>query len=135
MFCCLPKLPAHVSPPTFNNTYIILKNRQVAVRVLSVAQKRRLSSMEKQKNFRSFCARKALMTLRLEQCHQNWLTMVEKYHHFDRKRPVLPGAFLFRQVVNQLADCTSFPFVLCTFGILSVNKELCFTVFLRKALQ
>ena len=46
---------------------------------------------------------------------------LEKYHHFDRIRPVLLGAFLFRQVVNQLADCTSFPFVLCTFGILSVN--------------
>ena len=29
--------------------------------------------MEKQKNFRAFQARKALMTLRLEQCHQNWL--------------------------------------------------------------
>lgn len=63
------------------------------------------------------------------------LHTLEKYHHFDRIRPVLLGAFLFRQVVNQLADCTSFSFVLCTFGILSVNKELCFTVFLRKALQ
>ena len=30
--------------------------------------------------------------------------MLEKYHHFDRIRPVLLGAFLFRQVVNQLAD-------------------------------
>ena len=29
---------------------------------------------------------------------------LEKYHHFDRIRPVLLGAFLFRQVVNQLAD-------------------------------
>lgn len=61
--------------------------------------------------------------------------IMEKYHHFDRIRPVLPGVFLFRQVVNQLADRTSFPFVLCTFGILSVNKELCFTAFLRKALK
>ena len=36
-----------------------------------------LSSMEKQKNFRAFCARKALRTLRLTQCPQNWLTMME----------------------------------------------------------
>ena len=32
--------------------------------------------MEKQKNFRAEKARKALMTLRLTQCHQNWLTMM-----------------------------------------------------------
>ena len=32
-----------------------------------------LSSMEKQKIFRAEKARKALMTLRLTQCHQNWL--------------------------------------------------------------
>ena len=32
--------------------------------------------MEKQKNFRAEKARKALMTLHLEQCHQNWLTMM-----------------------------------------------------------
>ena len=36
-----------------------------------------LSSMEKQKNFRAFYARKALRTLRLTQCPQNWLTIME----------------------------------------------------------
>ena len=36
-----------------------------------------LSSMEKQKIFRAFCARKALRTLRSTQCPQNWLTMME----------------------------------------------------------
>ena len=35
-----------------------------------------LSSMEKQKIFRAFCARKALRTLRSTQCPQNWLTMM-----------------------------------------------------------
>ena len=39
--------------------------------------------MEKQKNFRAFQARKALMTLRLEQCHQNWLTILAESKGFE----------------------------------------------------
>ena len=39
--------------------------------------------MEKQKNFRAEKARKALMTLRLTQCHQNWLTMMAGAANFD----------------------------------------------------
>ena len=39
--------------------------------------------MEKQKKFRAEKARKALMTLRLEQCHQNWLTMMEYPANFE----------------------------------------------------
>ena len=60
-----------------------MKNRQAAVRVLSVARKRCLSSIEKQKNFRAEKARKALMTLRLTQCHQNWLTIMGHPANFE----------------------------------------------------
>ncbi len=39
--------------------------------------------MEKQKIFRAEKARKALMTLRLEQCHQNWPTILAESEGFE----------------------------------------------------
>ena len=39
--------------------------------------------MEKQKISRAEKARKALMTLRLEQCHQNWPTILARCKGFE----------------------------------------------------
>ena len=41
--------------------------------------------MEKRKNFRAEKARKALMTLRLTQCHQNWPTILAGSANFEDK--------------------------------------------------
>ena len=71
------KISVHVciSPAQQENTAAILP--KIWKSPCSSLGEQGLSSMEKQKNFRAFCARKALRTLRLTQCPQNWLTMME----------------------------------------------------------
>ncbi len=71
------KISVHVciSPAQQENTAAILPKTWKSP--CSSLGEQGLSSMEKQKIFRAFCARKALRTLRLTQCPQNWLTMME----------------------------------------------------------
>ena len=71
------KISVHVciSVAQQENTVAILP--KIWKRPCSSLGEQGLSSMEKQKNFRAFCARKALRTLRSTQCPQNWLTMME----------------------------------------------------------
>ena len=70
------KISVHVciSPAQQENTAAILP--KIWKSPCSSLGEQGLSSMEKQKIFRAFCARKALRTLRSTQCPQNWLTMM-----------------------------------------------------------
>ena len=77
------KISVHVciSVAQQENTVAILP--KIWKRPCSSLGEQGLSSMEKQKNFRAFCARKALRTLRSTQCPQNWLTMMARAANFE----------------------------------------------------
>ena len=77
------KISVHVciSVAQQENTVAILP--KIWKRPCSSLGEQGLSSIEKQKNFRAFCARKALRTLRLTQCPQNWLTMMAGSANFE----------------------------------------------------
>ena len=87
-----------------------------------------LSSMEKRKNFRVFCARKALRTLRSTQCPQNWLTMMAGSANFEDRENFLTVVLLCcKSVCDPSAHIFTIISLFYSASTIGIEPELCFS--------
>ena len=80
------------------------------------------------KIFRAFCARKALRTLRLTQCPQNWLTMMAGSANFEDRENFLTVVLLCcKSVCDPSAHIFTIISLFYSASTIGIEPELCFS--------